>query len=456
MIESFADYLPLGMILTLVVLLFSGIPVALVLIGVGFGFAAIGIGLERMNLGELFNITLRIYGNIGENLIYPAVPMLLFMGLMLERSGMARDLLLCLQQVLRRLPANLAISVALLGLLLAPAAGMIGASVATLALVAMPTMLAQGYRPSFAAGSIAAAGTLGIIFPPAIMLFFLADLLGVRVSFMFLAPIVPVLLMLGLNIVYMLLSGLLAPHLAPAVHVGPSMPRWQLFTYFVRSVISPALLIALILGSIVGGFATPTQSGSVGAVGALLLTAVNRRLSFTLLQDVLRETVFLTCMVFFVVIGASAFSYPFRSMGGDTLILNALESVGLSPWATLALILSIVFLLGFVLDWIEIALISLPIFYPVIAGLDFSAYFATKEAAAGWIAVLIAIALQTSFMTPPFGFALFFLKGAAPPSVSLSEIYRGVTPFVLVQVVVLLLAMAFPVLVTWLPNHYLN
>jgi len=213
----------------------------------------------------------------------------------------------------------------------------------------------------------------------------------------------------------------------------------------------PVALILLILGSIVGGFATPTQSGAVGAAGALLVTAANRTLSIALVKEVLRQTTTLTCMVFFVVIGASVFSYTFRSLYGDQIILESLSSLGLGNWGTLGMILVIIFLLGFVIDWIEIALITLPIFYPLLQQLDFSANFSTSEEAFAWIAVLIAINLQTSFITPPFGFALFFLKGAAPPSVTMLQIYRGIVPFVCIQLFVLGLVLVFPRIATWLP-----
>lgn len=456
MTQLFIEFLPLIMLVALGFGLFSGLPVAFVLTGVGLGCAVIGISFGEMNFMELFSITQRIYQNVGENLIYPAVPMLLFMGLMLEGSGIARDLLLCLQILLRRLPGNLAIALAVLGLILAPSAGLIGASVATLTLIAMPTMLAQGYRPSFAAGSIAASGTLGIIFPPAIMLFFLADLLNVTMGYMLLAPVIPVLLLLSLYIAYFLLSGLFSPGAVPSNKEPSALAGWQLFAYAFRNLILPIGLIALILGSIIGGFATPTQSGAVGAGGALLITAINRTLSIDLLKKVLQKTTLLTSMVFFVVIGASIFSYTFRSMYGDQVLMEMLSSLGLGHWGMLIMILGVIFLLGFVIDWIEIALITLPIFYPLLATLDFSASFATNQQAFVWIGVLIAINLQTSFMTPPFGFALFFLKGSAQDSVSVLDIYRGVIPFVIIQLIVLGLVMGFPGLATWLPTMMID
>ena len=444
------DWLPLLMAGALAVLLFSGYPVALVLAFVGLAFAGLGIGLDLISVMEITNITARMYGSVGESLLYPSVPMLIFMGLMMERSGVARGLLVCLQVLLRRVPGSLAIAVALLGVILAPSAGLIGASVATIALIALPTMLERGYDPAFAAGAVAGAGTLGIIFPPAIMLFFLADLLGVRMGTMFLAPVIPVGIILALYIAYFLARGVLTPQAAPAHDAAPM--RWPtLLAYAARSLVLPVALIALVLGSIVAGIATPTQSSAVGAAGSVLLTVANRSLSRGMLIEVLERTVTVTAMVFFVVIGASVFSYTFRSIGGDGLIVDLLESTGLGAWWMLSMILAVIFLLGFIIDWIEIALITLPIFYPILDSLDFGSRFDTSEQAFAWIAVMIAINLQTSFLTPPFGFALFFLKGAAPPPVDMATIYRGIVPFVLIQVLVLGLVMAFPGLALWLP-----
>ena len=444
------DWLPLLMAGALAVLLFSGYPVALVLAFVGLAFAGLGIGLDLISVMEITNITARMYGSVGESLLYPSVPMLIFMGLMMERSGVARGLLVCLQVLLRRVPGSLAIAVALLGVILAPSAGLIGASVATIALIALPTMLERGYDPAFAAGAVAGAGTLGIIFPPAIMLFFLADLLGVRMGTMFLAPVIPVGIILALYIAYFLARGVLTPQAAPAHDAAPM--RWPtLLAYAARSLVLPVALIALVLGSIVAGIATPTQSSAVGAAGSVLLTVANRSLSRGMLIEVLERTVTVTAMVFFVVIGASVFSYTFRSIGGDGLIVDLLESTGLGAWWMLSMILAVIFLLGFIIDWIEIALITLPIFYPILDSLDFGSRFDTSEQAFAWIAVMIAINLQTSFLTPPFGFALFFLKGAAPRPVDMATIYRGIDPFVLIQVLVLGLVMAFPGLALWLP-----
>lgn len=447
------DNLALLMVLALAVLLFSGFPVALVLIGVSLCFSVIGYALDLFPIVAYYNIPLRIFSNVGENLIYPAVPMLLFMGIALERSGIGRELLTCLEVLLRRVPAGLAVTVTLIGIILAPSAGLVGASVATLAFLSLPTMLERGYRPSFATGSVAAAGTLGLILPPAIMLYFLADELGVLISHMFLSTIVPGLLLAALYLVYYVGSAIVDPRIAPSVGPPPARGRWQLAVYTLRSLALPVLLVVLVLGSIIAGLATPTQSASVGAAGAILLMAANGSLSWRTLHDVLTKTALLTGMVFFVVIAATVFSYVFRYFGGDALVLDLLRGLGFGDWGMLLTMLAVIFVLGFFIDWIEITLITLPIFEPVLKTLDFSAYVGSPQLAAVWIAVLIALNLQTSFLTPPFGFALFFLKGAAPPEVKLGDIYRGIVPIVAIQLFAIGLVLALPCLATWLPVY---
>lgn len=443
-------YLPLIMMGSLVVLLFSGFPVALVLAFVGLAFALIGHALGLFALVALFNLPLRMYGNLADNLIYPAVPMLLFMGVALERSGIAHELLVCLSVVLRRLPGNLAIAVLAIGIILAPSAGLIGASVATLSLIALPTMLEKGYRIPFATGSVAAAGTLGLILPPGLMLFFLADHLEVQLGMIFMATIIPGFVLAGLYGAYMLVRAASDPALAPAVPASP-LTALQFTVYMIRSLALPVLLIVLVLGSIISGLATPTQSGAVGAAGAILLMALNRSLSFRLFHEVLIATAMMTAMVFLVVMTATIFSYVFVYLDGTGLVTNLVESMGLGRWGTLGFVLALIFILGFFVDWIEITIIFLPILYPALSGLDFSDYLGAPGLTMLWIAVLVSLNLQTSFLTPPFGFALFFLKGTAPPEVRMEAIYRGVAPFVALQVLGLLLVVALPALALWLP-----
>ena len=429
-----ADSLPLFMLPVLAAVLFSGYPVAFLLAGVGLLFAGLAVLFDLMPVVALYNLPLRVSASISNSLIYPAVPMLLFMGLALEKSGAAREMLLCLRLLLGRIPAGLAIAVTLLGILLAPAAGLIGASVATLALVALPTMLEQRYKPSFAAGSfaagsVAAAGTL-----------------------LFLATIVPGLTLAGLFVVYYALRGAFDPELAPPARDTEKMKPGRLVLYVGRSLALPVLLVAGVLGSIIAGWATPTQSGAVGAAGGIMLMVLNRSFTLRRLNEVVIGTTLTTSMVFLIVIAATVFSYPFRYLSGDELVVGLLLATGASDWGVLAFILAIIFVLGFFIDWIEITVITLPIFYPLLVGMDFSVYAGSPQMALVLIAVLIALVLQTSFLTPPFGFALFFVKGAAPPGVTLADVYRGIVPLVGIQLLMLVLVAAFPVLATGLPS----
>ncbi len=450
--ETLAELLPVLMLPALAVLLFSGYPVALVLAGVGLLFTGLGWLAGEIPADAFLNIPLRVWGSLSGSLIYPAVPMLLFMGLALEKSGVAREMLLCMRVLLRRVPGSLAVGVTILGILLAPAAGLIGASVATLALVALPTMLEQGYRPSLATGSVAAAGTLGIILPPGIMLFFLAQLLGVPMGSLFLSTLAPGLLLAALFIVYYMAKAQFDPGAAPGFDSArESLPR-NLLWYAIRNLALPVLLIATVLGSIIAGWATPTQSGAVGAAGGIVLMLVNGSFSLMRLNEVIIGTTLTTSMVFFIVIAATIFSYPFRYLGGDEVVIAALSGTGLDDWGILLLILGIIFLLGFFIDWIEITVITLPIFLPILDGLDFASYVGSPELSLVWIAVLIALVLQTSFLTPPFGFALFFVKGAAPPGVRLADVYRGIVPLVLIQLLGLALVLVLPALAVGLPR----
>jgi tripartite ATP-independent transporter DctM subunit len=448
------EYFPVLMLLSLAALLFTGFPVASILAGVAIGFALIGVALDEFPIPSLFLVPYRIYSAIGENLIYPAVPMLLFMGVALEISGAARELLLFLQRVLKRLPGSMCVSVILIGLLLAPMAGVIGASVATIALAALPTMMEQRYRPEIATGAIAAAGTLGVIAPPAIMLFFLSDALGLTIGSMFLAPLVPI---VGLAIAfstYFVASDFLVRR--PVDGDVPETDGRSLLAQAVRGFVLPVGLIVFVLGSIVAGWVAPSEAAAVGAVGAALLIFVYRGFTPSLVRLALFRTMKITAMVFFVVLGASVFSLVFRFYGGDDIAVGLFDGTALSDFWILAIVLLILFVLGFFIDWIEITLVSLPILYPVISTLDFSQYVGSDHLARVWIGALIALVLQTSFLTPPFGFALFFLKGSAPDSIKMLSIYRGVVPLVAIQLLMITLILIMPAVVTWLPVSLLG
>jgi tripartite ATP-independent transporter DctM subunit len=446
------DILPLIMLATLAVGLFSGLPVAILLAGLGVLFSLIGVAMGEMPVVALLNIPLRAISSISNSLIYPAVPMLLFMGVALEKSGIAADLLSCLEYLFRGIPAGMAIAVTLLGIVLAPSAGLVGASVATLALIALPTLLRHGYGPRLASGVISASGTIGLILPPAIMLFFLAQHVRVPIGNIFLSTLLPAAFLALGYICYFVIAYRLRPEASVLAHKKPveGAVKWAFF--LLRGLILPAALIFAVLGSIIFGWATAPQSGAIGAAGGFFLIVLNGRLNWPIFRETIEATVLMTAMVFFIVLAASVFSYPFRYFGGDDLVADLMASIPLGEWGMLLLVLGIIFVLGFFIDWIEITVITLPILMPVLAGLEFAGHLPDTETRGIWIAALLALTLQTSFLTPPFGFALFFLKGAAPPEVRLGDIYRGVVPVIAVQVIGIALVLSWPVLATWLPS----
>ena len=449
------DYLPVFMFAVLAVLLFSGFPVGFVLGGVGLLFGFIGIYFDVFSQIEFFNLVLRVWG-IADNLVLVAIPMFIFMGTMLERSGVAANLLYCLQVLLRRTPGGLALSVTVMGTILAATTGIIGASVVMISLMALPVMLERKYNMELATGTIAASGTLGILIPPSIMLVIMADLLGRSVGTLFVAAIIPGLILSGFYFLYIFTICSLKPHLAPPLPKdrGPQTGG-ELGALLLKGFVPTIFLIFLVLGSIVLGWATPTEAAGVGAAGATLLAILNRKLTLSMLKEVVERTALTNGMLFFIFIGATAFSYVFRSLGGDDLIEDFIYSFGIGPWGILAILMVVTFLLGFFFDWIEITLIVLPVFAPILAGLDFGDHVPQIELVY-WFAILMAVNLQTSFLTPPFGFALFYMKGVAPPEVRIQQIYRGIIPFVLLQLVGLGLVMAYPEIAMWLPRTILD
>ncbi len=452
----FEDYLPLFMFAALGVLLFCGYPVAFVLGGIGLAFGFIGMYFEVFDFIQFFNLAPRIWGGISENLILTAIPMFIFMGTMLERSGVASDLLHCLQVLLRRVPGGLALSVTIMGTIMAATTGIIGASVVMITLLALPVMLKRRYNIPLAAGTIAASGTLGILIPPSIMLVIMADLLSRSVGNLFVAAVFPGLLLAGLYILFITVLCSFRPKLAPPLpeDVGPQGAA-ELTTMVLRSFIPPIFLVFLVLGSILFGWATPTEAASVGAGGAILLAVLNRRLDFAVLRDVVERSALTGAMLFGIFLGATCFSYVFRSLGGDDIVIGMVEAMELGSWGLLFVLMALVFVLGFFFDWIEITLIVLPVFSPIIELLDFGDHVAKVEVVY-WFAILLAVNLQTSFLTPPFGFALFYMKGVAPPEVKLQQIYKGIVPFVMLQLIGLATIIAFPDIVLWLPRVLLN
>ncbi len=450
------DYLPLFMFAALGILLFSGYPVAFILGGIGLAFGFIGMFFDVFSFIQFFNIVPRIWGGIAENLVLTAIPMFIFMGTMLERSGVASDLLHCLQVLLRRVPGGLALSVTLMGTIMAATTGIIGASVVMMTLLALPVMLKRDYNVPLATGTIAASGTLGILIPPSIMLVIMADLLARSVGNLFVAAIIPGFMLAVFYMLYILVLCGFKPKLAPPLpkEEGPDTAVGVLLLV-ARSFIPPLFLVFLVLGSILFGWATPTEAAGVGGAGAILLAAVNRRLNFSVLKDVLERSALTGGMLFGIFLGATCFSYVFRALGGDDIVIGLVESLGLGSWGLLLMLMAIVFFLGFFFDWIEITLIVLPVFSPIIGALDFGNHVESLEITY-WFAILLAVNLQTSFLTPPFGFALFYMKGVAPPEVKIQQIYKGIIPFVLLQLAGLGLIMAFPDIALWLPRVLLN
>lgn len=440
-----SEVLSILMVVALMGLLFTGYPVALVLIAVAMAFTAIGIAVGEMNLLMIYAFPLRVYSLLAESLIFSAIPPLIFMGVALAKSGLAGDLFASVATLMRRVPGGLAVSVLLLGILIAPSAGVIGASVGVLALAALPSMLEAGYDKAFASGAVAASGTLGIALPPAVMLFFLADLVESPLIGMFTGILLPAGILAAAYIVYFMFRG--KRPLAVDGSVGTLHVSIRPLA-LARAVLPPVVLIGTVLASMIGGWAAPSQSGAIGAFGAFLLMLSRRTFSLTQLKEALVETTHIVAMVFLIIIAANAFSFVFRVFQGDEALAKGLELLGLGNWGKLIFILSVIFVLGFFIDWLEIVLITLPIFVPVIAKLDFAAHVGDALAVKVWIGVAVALVLQTSFLTPPFGFALFFLRGSAPPDVKMADIYRGVAPIVVIQLAVLCIVLAYPWLAT--------
>ena len=444
------DFLPIIMFGTLACLLFSGFPVAFILGGIAFLFGMIGYWLDLFSLIEFFNFLPRIWFQGAENLVLVAVPAFVFMGVMMERSGVANDLLYCVQVLLKNVAGSLALAVIVMGTVLAAMTGIIGASVTMMTALALPTMIKQGYKNSLSCGCIAASGTLGILIPPSIMLIIMADLMAVSVGNMFMAAIVPGLVLAFFYLLFVAVYAKMKPEVAPSLPAELLyVPRNKYPGMIFKSFLPPVLLIFMIKGSILFGVAAPSEAGAVGAFGTILLAIGNRRLTFDLLKGVCHTSARTIAMIFFIIISATCFAYVYRSLGGDDIVEHLILQAELTSWQLLILLMGITFMLGFFLDWIEITLIVLPVFAPLIVGLDFGEHIASKDVVF-WFLVLMAINLQTSFLTPPFGFALFYLKGIAPKEVKIQEIYKGIIPFVLLQLCGLILVMWKPNVALWL------
>jgi tripartite ATP-independent transporter DctM subunit len=460
-VDLFLELLPIWMFVALGVLLFSGYPVAFILGGIGLAFAVIGDMVGMFRIQQLSLIPLRIYGSTMESPVLVAIPMFIFMGTMLEKSGVARDLLYALQVLLRRVPGGLALSVTMMGTIMAATTGIIGASVVMMTLMALPVMLERKYSIPLATGTIAASGTLGILIPPSIMLVIMSDLLTVPVGTVFIAAVVPGFLLSLLYLLYIWLLCRWKPHLAPPLSddIGPET-RLAFWGMIFRSFVPPIALIVLVLGSIFAGWATPTEASGVGAGGAVLLAILNRSFTWRVFLDVCQRSALSGAMLFGIFVGATAFAFVFRTLGGEHLIIEFIQGAGVGPWSILLVLMVMIFLLGFFFDWIEITLIVMPIFAPIVGLLDFGTHIGAWEGIPRpniiWFLILAAVNLQTSFLTPPFGFALFYLKGVSPPEVRIQDIYRGIIPFVGLQLFGLTLCIMFPALVLWLPSYVLG
>jgi tripartite ATP-independent transporter DctM subunit len=443
------ELLVTALFFSFIALLFTGYPIAWIMAGLALWFALIGIVLNGLgvdtfllkNWGSFTIIVDRIWA-VMSNWVLVALPNFVFMGLMLDRSGVAENLMTNFVKVFGRMRGGLAITVVLIGLLLAASTGIVGASVVLLATLAFPIMMERGYSKELASGVVAGAGTLGILIPPSIMLVIMADQLSLSVGDLFMGAVIPGVMMGLMYIVYVIVIAQLKPHMAPAPPKGPPLTARDIASS-VLAVVPPAVLILAVLGSIFFGVATPTEASALGALGATILAAVNKRLSWETMRKVSRETMLTTAFIFGLFVGANAFALVLRGLGGDEFVSHLLTGLPFGKEGLVLFILFIAFLAGFFLDWLEITLIILPLVAPVVkaAGFDLN-----------WFVVLFAVCLQTSFLTPPVGFSLFYVKGVAPPEITTQHIYRGIIPFVLIQIAAVLLTFFYPELVTWLPQ----
>ncbi|MFY0676222.1 MAG: TRAP transporter large permease subunit [Neptuniibacter sp.] len=452
------EVLVIAMFLSFIALLFTGIPVAWVLGGIGIIFAFLGqftdtymdtmTGLDYTTLGLVVN---RLW-TIMENWILVALPMFIFMGIMLDKSGVAERLMKSMQELFGRVHGGLAITVTAIGIILAASTGIIGASVVLLAVMSLPAMTKQGYNMPLALGTIASAGTLGILIPPSIMLVIMADQLGLSVGDLFMGAVFPGLMLGSFYIIYIVVRGFINPKHLPVPNDAKPVTFGIVFNVL-KDVLPTVLLIFVVLGSIFAGIATPTEAAGVGAFGATLLAMYNRKFNFKVLHEVVGGTMNTTAYIFAIFIGATCFALVLRELGGDEMIEEFLTGLPFGPYGIIFFILGVIFLLGFFLDWIEITLIILPLLAPVISalGLDISAPGIDNPELV-WFVMLVAMALQTSFLTPPVGFALFYLKGVCPPNVKITDIYKGVIPFIVLQLAALLVLVFWPQIVLWLPT----
>ena len=449
------EFVPFLLFLVTFLVLLAGYPVAISLAGVALIFAGFGIWTGTFNPSDLGFIPGRLFGVVTNQTLI-AVPLFVFMGVLLEKTKIAENLLTNLSELLGHFRGGLAITVVLVGMLMAASTGIVGATVVTMGMMSLPIMLQRGYQPSLATGTIAATGTLGQIIPPSIALVLLGDVLSnayqqaqlnmgifapksVSVGDLFAGALIPGLLLVVLYLLYLMLRAVFSPAAMPE---RPKTAAIALSSTL-SALVPPLLLIVAVLGSIIAGYATPTEAAGVGAMGALILAFAYGRLTVRTLRETCAASMSTTAMVFFILIGASIFSLVFRGFGGDEIVQSAFNNMPGGMWGALAIVMLVIFLLGFILDFIEITFVVVPIVGPALMAMGVDPI---------WLGVLIAVNLQTSFLTPPFGFALFYLRGVAPSSVATTEIYAGVMPFIVLQLLLLVMLLVWPTLATWLPQ----
>jgi len=462
------QWMVLAMFITFIVMLFRGIPVAFALVGVALIFVLIGefildpsrklineyIEFKRTGITyiKLFANGGRFFGGIIKNPVLVALPMFIFMGLMLDQSGVAQRMMKSMQVLFGALKGGLALAVMLIGIILAASTGVIGASVVLLGVMGIPTMMSQNYGKPIATGTIAASGTLGILIPPSIMLVIMSDQLAISLGDLFMGALFPGLLLGALYIIFIVIYGIINPSAMPLPENREPVSM-KIIGQVAWSVVPPMALILLVLGSIFFGLATPTEASGLGAMGATLLAFLTRNLNLKVFKDVMRQTLNTSGYIVGIFIAANFFAFILRRFGGDEIIENLVLGSFDNSYMVIVFILFIIFLLGFLLDWIEITLIIMPLMLPVVLNLNIpvDGYGIVDDPSVVWFAILVAVTLQTSFLTPPVGFALFYLKGVCPPEINLGHIYRGVVPFVLLQLLGLAIVFFFPELTIWLP-----
>jgi tripartite ATP-independent transporter DctM subunit len=453
-LEFLAANLALIMFVSMFFFIFVGYPVAFVMGGLSLFFALVGTWLGVFKIFDMSNVVLRMWGGVANDPVLASIPMFIFMGAILERSGSAKDMLDATVVLLKRCPGALAVSVMVMGTILAAPIGVVGAAVITLSVIALPPMLAAGYDKRLAIGTIASAGTLGILIPPAIMLVVMAEMLATSAGNLFLGAIMPGFLLSGLYLLYIVAVAIFVPGATPRLPPDFGPQTRKAFWYALwRGMFPMTTLMVFVLGSIFAGWATPTESGAVGVLGAMFIAALNNQLKLKMMTEAIYSTCRANGLVFMIFLGATGFSYVFRVLGGDELMVSTLAHIGVdTKWEMLAFVMVLIFLLGFPFEWIEICLIVLPVFGPILLKYDFTDHGVPPAALMTWFGTLVAVNLQTAFMTPPFGATLFYMKGTVPPGVKMSDVFAAMYPFVALQVLGLMLCIYFPSISLWLPR----